>query len=68
MAHDSAVCGPSTLPNLARGTPFQEAASLGFRQPYISVWLPDGSVHEYTGTQGQTLTLGLKPEAAPAPR
>lgn len=68
MAHDSAVCGPSTLPNLARGTPFQEAARLGFRQPYIGVWLPDGSVHEYTGTQGQTLTLGLKPEAAPAPR
>ena len=62
MAHDSAVCGTSTLPDVVRNTPLQQAAQLGFRQPYIGIWLPDGSVHEFTAPHGQTLTLGLTPD------
>jgi len=62
MAHDSAVCGPSTLPDMAQGAPLTQAAQLGFRQPYIGLWLPDGQVHEYTAASGQTLTLLLTPE------
>lgn len=62
MAHDSAVCGPSKLPHIVQGTPLKEAAQLGFRQPYIGIWLPDGSVKEYTAPNGQTLTLVLVPE------
>jgi hypothetical protein len=62
MAHDSAVCGVSSLPDVVRDTPLQVAAQIGFRQPYIGIWLPDGSVHEYTAPNGQTLTLVLAPE------
>jgi hypothetical protein len=61
-AHDSAVCGVSSLPDVVRDTPLQVAAQIGFRQPYIGIWLPDGSVHEYTSSNGQTLTLVLAPE------
>lgn len=62
MAHDSAVCGTSTLPDVVRNTPLQAAAQLGFRQPYIGIWLPDGSVHEYTAPNGQTVTVMLTPD------
>jgi phosphoglycerol transferase len=62
MAHDSAVCGVSSLPDVVKDTPLQVAAQIGFRQPYIGIWLPDGSVHEYTSSNGQTLTLVLTPE------
>jgi len=61
VAHDSAVCGASVLPALFAGSPFTEATALGFRQPYIGLRLPDGSVHEFSGTQGHSLTVALMP-------
>ena len=61
MAHDSAVCGASVLPDLFAGTPFRQAAQLGLRQPYIGLRLPDGTVHEYSAPSGQRLTVALKP-------
>lgn len=65
VAHDSAVCGPSALPALTRGTPFEKAAALQLRQPYVGVWTHDGGVHEYTAPAEQTLTVVLQPPTHP---
>lgn len=49
IAHDSAVCGESTLAEVFADTPFAQWDQLGLRQPYIAIMTEDGAIHEMIG-------------------
>lgn len=60
VAHDSAVCGKSSLKGIFQGGPLKNWQAIGFRAPYIGIISGSGEVKEFSGPAEEAIAVEAK--------